>query len=260
MLVMDHRPVVGGGIALSAVDVVFEDRGDRAVGQAVDLDGAAAGGFETVGSIAFAQAQNAEAGTKTLLGMGLPFENGLDQAGGVRADGLGFGLQPFMGPAGIAAMSARHVLADRGVPSLLPGSKMARDPAAAMEQFDRGRGDACCDRLLDQAMGNGIIVFVDLDMIIDPDPAFLPFGVFIGLRRQGREGRFVDLMEQLEARRAEMTGWLAIEFIDQLEDASEVKRRFRSLAKTQRSTTWTPTSAFALSFGRLGLAGMTTVP
>ena len=183
MLVMDHRPVVGGSIALPSVDVVFEDRGDRAVGQAVDLDGATAGGFETVGSIAFAQAQNAEAGTKPLLGMRLSFEDGLDQTGGMRTDTLGILLQPLMGPAGIAAMRARHVFADRGVPSLLPGSEMARGPTAAMEQFDRGRGDTCRDRLLDQAMGNGIVVFVDFDMIIDPDPTFLPFGVFIGLRR-----------------------------------------------------------------------------
>ena len=76
MLVMDHRPFVSDRVTLSSVDIVFEDRGDRAVGQAVDLEGAAAGGFETVGSIAFAQAQNAETGAKTLLGMRLSLEDG----------------------------------------------------------------------------------------------------------------------------------------------------------------------------------------
>ena len=116
--------------------------------------------------------------------MRLSFEDGLDQTGGVRTDTFGILLQTLMGPAGIAAMRARHVFADRGVPSLLPGSEMARDPTAAMEKFDRGRGDARRDLLLDQAVGNGIVVFVDLDMIIDPDPAFLPLGVFINLRRQ----------------------------------------------------------------------------
>ena len=108
--------------------------------------------------IAFAQAKNAETGVKTLLGSRPSFEDGLpacrseaskvgpamldlrsfapagrglDQTGGVWTDTLGFGLQPFMGPTGIAAMSAWHVVADRGVSSLLLGSGTARveDPA-----------------------------------------------------------------------------------------------------------------------------------
>jgi len=61
---------------------------------------------------------------------------------------------------------------------------MARDPAAAMEQFDGGRGNARRDRLADQAMGHGVIVLVDLDMIIEADLAFLPFRVFIRCLRQ----------------------------------------------------------------------------
>ncbi len=218
MLVMGGRLVGGVRIGRTSVDVVLQDRSDRAVGQAVDLEGAAAGGFEAIGPIALAQAKDAETGAEALLGMRLLFEDGLDQASCVRADGLGFGLQALMGPAGVATMGARHVLARGGVPPLLPGAEMAHDPAAAMEQFDGARSDACADRLPSQAMGDGVVVLVDLDVIVDADPTFLPLGVFVGLRRQRREGWLVDLVEQLETRRAEMAGRFAIELVDELED------------------------------------------
>ena len=226
---MNGRSVGGVRIGRAPVDVVFQDRGDRAVGETIDLEGAAAGGFETIGSIALAQAKDAETGAKALLGMRLLFEDGLDQAGRVRADGLGILLQALMGPAGVAAMRARHVLARRGVPPLLAGAEMARDPAASIEELDGARGDACADRLASQAVGDGVVVLVDLDVIVDADPAFLPLGIFINLRRQWREGRFVDLVEQLETRGAEMAGRFAIELVDELEDG-DVERGQRGEA------------------------------
>ena len=45
-----------------------------------------------------------------------------------------------------------------------------------------------------------------------------------------------------------------------LASASEKNRRFLSLARIHRSTTWTPTSTLALSRGLRGRAGITAVP
>ncbi len=151
---------------------------------ASDLQGAAAGGLEPVGAVSLAQAQDAEAGTKALLGMRLLLEDGLDQAGGLGPDRVGLMLQALVGPAGIAAMRARHVRRHGGVPPRLPGTEMARNPAAAVEQLDGGRGDPRGQRLADQAVRDRVVMPVDLDMVVDADPALLPLGVLVGCRWQ----------------------------------------------------------------------------
>jgi hypothetical protein len=40
---------------------------------------------------------------------------------------------------------------------------------------------------------------VDLDVVIEPDPAHPPFGVFKGLGRQGLQRRTVELEEKIAA-------------------------------------------------------------
>ena len=45
---------------------------------------------------------------------------------------------------------------------------------------------------------------LDLDVVVEPDPAFLPLGVDVGLGRQRLERRALDLLEQRAAAGAEM--------------------------------------------------------
>ena len=54
-----------------------------------------------------------------------------------------------------------------------------------------------------EAVGNGVIVGVDIDVIVDADPAHAPLAVFVGLVRQRLERRAIDLLEQLAAGGAE---------------------------------------------------------
>ena len=61
---------------------------------------------------------------------------------------------------------------------------MRRNPLVAVEQFDRARGDACPDFLAQEAMGRRVVVLLDLDVVVEPDPAFLPRGKDVGLGRQ----------------------------------------------------------------------------
>ena len=57
--------------------------------------------------------------------------------------------------------------------------------------------------LLDREVGNRntrlvrhrVVVLVDLDVIVDPDPAFLPFSEQVRLGRQRLEGRALQLFE-----------------------------------------------------------------
>ena len=53
---------------------------------------------------------------------------------------------------------------------------MRGDPLAVVEQLDGARGDAGPDFLAQQAMGRRVVVLVDLDVIVEPDRAFLPGG------------------------------------------------------------------------------------
>jgi hypothetical protein len=187
-----------------AIEVVLEDRGDRAVGEAVDLESPGAGRLEAIGAVAFAQADDAETGAEALFGMRLLLEDGRDQEAGLGADGVSLALQAFVGPAGVAPMGARHVLGYRAVAPVLEGAQVCGDAPAAMEQLDGLGGDPGADRLADQLMRHRVVVLGDLDVIVDADPALLPLGELVALDRQAAECRLVELTEQFEAALAEV--------------------------------------------------------
>ena len=105
---------------------------------------------------------------------------------------------------------------------------------------------------------------VDVDVTIEPDPPQAPLGIFIGLRRQRLQRRAVELEKQIAAADTQAPHRAGIEIANQQADrlvhsASEKKRRLRSRANIQRSTTSTPTSTLALSRGRRGRAGRIAV-
>ena len=70
----------------SAIEVVLQDRVDRAIGARPDLERAAASGFEPFAAIALGEPQDADAGAEALLGMGALPQDDLDERRGVAAD------------------------------------------------------------------------------------------------------------------------------------------------------------------------------
>jgi hypothetical protein len=60
-----------------------------------------------------------------------------------------------------------------------------------------------------EAVGDGVIVGVDVDVIVDADPAHAPLAVFVRLSRQILQRRAIDLLEQLAAGDAEPAQGLA---------------------------------------------------
>ena len=81
---------------------------------------------------------------------------------------------------------------------------MRGDALAAMEDFDRARRDARPHLLAQQLVRHRVVVLLDLDVIVEPDPALLPLGEDVGLGRQRLEGRALQLLEQRSSARAEM--------------------------------------------------------
>jgi hypothetical protein len=81
----------------SAIEVVLEDRVDRAVGARTDLERPAAGGLEPFAAIGLGQPQDADAGAEALFGLRTLAQDDLDQRRGVAADRAG--LPPDAPPA-----------------------------------------------------------------------------------------------------------------------------------------------------------------
>src|SRR3978361_474923 len=77
--------------------LVLQDRCDRAVGTGAECQRPGAGGVQPFGAVAFAQAENADAGTEPLFGMRARTQHDLDQRRGVVADCGGFALGPRAG-------------------------------------------------------------------------------------------------------------------------------------------------------------------
>jgi hypothetical protein len=69
------------------------------------------------------------------------------------------------------------------------------DALSVLEDFDGARRQAHFHRLADQGMGDGVIVTLDFDVIVEMDLGLLPGRVFVALHRQRPQHRFLDRLE-----------------------------------------------------------------
>ena len=96
--------------------------------------------LEPLRAVALLQPQDTETGAKALLGMRLGLDDRLDQRDRRRPDLGGGAAGPR--PLGVAAVGARHVLCDRGMPVRQLRAGVARNAASPVQNLDRGVGDA----------------------------------------------------------------------------------------------------------------------
>src|SRR5712691_12062365 len=76
---------------------------------------------------------------------------------------------------------------------------MRGDPLAFEKDFDGTRRQPLLDFAAGEAVGHAVKVRLDLDVVIDADPAQPPFGKGIGFARQSLEMRPVEFLEQSAA-------------------------------------------------------------
>src|SRR6202051_2766085 len=95
---------------------------------------------------------------------------------------------------------------------------MSSDSIAAMEDLDGARADPCPHLLAQQRVRHGVIMPLDFDVVIEADPAFLPFRVKIGLDRQLLEREALDLIEQRTPAGPKMPRHAVVELRDQFLD------------------------------------------
>ena len=103
--------------------------------------------------------------------------------------------EPLGRPFGILLVGLGHMGGHRAVAALEERTLVAGHPCALVEDFDDLRTQTYFELLLDQAIGHGIIVAVDVDMVIDVHADQFPLGIFIGLRRQGAQGGTLQRLE-----------------------------------------------------------------
>ena len=70
------------------------------------------------------------------------------------------------------------------------------DALVLEEHLDGGAGEAHLDDLTGQLVGNGVVVALDLDVVVDVDLGPAPGGELVALRGQGSQGRLVELSEE----------------------------------------------------------------
>ncbi len=176
-----------------------DERGNRLAGQAADLDGPCRNDLGALAAEVAIEAQDAEACSEALLGMGPAGENGDDQPFGLRTDGRAPAPEALRRPFGVSAVGARHV---RGVCSIARpaiAALMDRDAFAAMEDLDHSRGRPDIDLLTDERVRDGIEEAPELGMVIRRDPRKAPFGELVLLGGQACERRAFDRLEEMAA-------------------------------------------------------------
>src|SRR4051812_22733081 len=190
-----------------------------AMGAGADLEGPHAGGLDPLCAEGAGQPDDAETGAEALLGM-RPFgQDHVAQQKGRGADPAGLGANTVDRPVGVAPMRGRHVLGNGGVLAVPADPAMDGDALAAQEDLDGSRRQTDLDLLARVAVRGAVVVAVDLDMVVEPDPASPPLGQHVGLHRQRLQRWPVELFEQLPAGDAQAAdGTLLVETHQQFAD------------------------------------------
>jgi hypothetical protein len=68
-----------------------------------------------------------------------------------------------------------------------------------VEDLDRACGQPRLDLVADQAIGDRVVVAVDVDMVVEADPPQAPLGVLVGLCRQWLQRWVVEFEEEVAA-------------------------------------------------------------
>jgi hypothetical protein len=232
-----------GFFELDLVELGVEDVLDTLVGVDAGRKGPAASSLQAFLAVAVTETQEAEAGTVGLLRMPAGFQEHMHQLGSMGAGLFRPVHEPLRRPLQVFLVGRRHMLRDGGVPARGLDTAMRSHALVLVVDLDRQLGSADVDLFVDEGVGDAVVVFFELDVVVDVDAGLLPDRKFVGLFGQRLQGRPVQLLKELAARALELK-----------------KVQLRRRARIQRSTTWTPTSALALSLGLRTRVGMTAMP
>ena len=160
------------------------DLTEPCIGPGADLDGALGSSLDArYGAERADETHDTETGAVALLGMWPAFQDLPPQSAAVaRADLAGIFPDALDRPAGVAPVTGQHVLGNGRVLPVPACAQMNGDALSAlMENLDAAGGQPRLDLGAGEAVGDRIIVGVDVDVIVDTDPAHAPLAVFVRL-------------------------------------------------------------------------------
>jgi len=101
-------------------------------------------------------------------------------------------------------MRMRHMRGIRGgLPATVPAA-MRGDAPSFEEHLDDGRGEPDLDALVQELVGDAVVVVRDGDVVVDVDARVAPLGELIAGSRERAQQRAVELLEEGAARDAEL--------------------------------------------------------
>ena len=115
--------------------------------------------------------------------MAPPLEDGGDQGGVGRPDFLGPADEALGRPLTHPAVLLGHVLRHGGVTPPARGPDVTGDALAAVEALDGAGRQSDVELSSDQRVGDGVVVPVDLDVVVDVHAGGLPLGEDVGSGR-----------------------------------------------------------------------------
>ena len=175
-------------LGVDAIESGDEDGLDRAVAWGAGVERADAGGVESVGAVAFAEADEAEAGAVALLGVREALEELLDEEPDSRAEARAPRDEAGGRPLDVALVGLGAVRGVGGEAALERTAGVGRHAAAVMQDLDGGRGQADVDLFVDEAVGDAVGVALDADVVVDVDAGVFPGGVLVARRGERAQG------------------------------------------------------------------------
>ncbi len=122
--------------------------------------------------MAFGEPQEPQAGAVALLRMQAVGQDGRGEGGCLGADGARPVRNARGRPFEMALMGLGHVGGEGRVPTAGVIAPMGADPLAAVEDLDGGGRDTHLHGLVDEGVGDGGVVPVALDVVVEVDAAF----------------------------------------------------------------------------------------
>ena len=101
--------------------------------------------------------------------------------------------------AGVAPVARGHVIGNGRVFPVAAGPQVDGDALSFEEDLDAASSQAHVDLGAGEPVGDGVIVGVDVDVIVDADAATAPLAILVGLGGERLQRRAVDLLEQMAA-------------------------------------------------------------
>ena len=198
------------------VEALVENRFDAAVAVGAGRKCSAGGRHQAVLAVAVGQAQAPQAGTERRLGVASGTKHVGAQLGGVRSDGCGPADEALRRPLTHRPVLLGHGLIGGGMAVFERGAYVAGDALAAVDALHGGGGEPHVELASDQGVGDGVVVALHLDVVVDVDPRLLPLGEHVGRGGKGAKRRALDLLEQRAPRARELAERAFVEPLEEL--------------------------------------------